>query len=268
MKRPLDEHAYSLKIFTSGQGQPVVVLHGQLSTHGHMRELINMLSKRRQVFAFDLLGFGNSPRPRRAVYSVRQHVDSLYNSVQEAGIPTPFVLSGHSMGAQLALAFSQKYPKLVSGLVLTSLPLFESSETAYDQMAASDPKIAWILRGKRAHFLRTLPRFAEKPLGWFGMWINRGVYPAYVSREAVRHNWPGYYRSMENVVVNYSPYEAIKSIDTPIYFIFGDRDTLNLDAAAKLKPVLRKKHSVEIVSGSHNVPLEHTALVVKRLLQV
>ncbi len=268
MKKTLQDDARSLKMFTFGKGEPVVVLHGQLSTHGYMRELVNRVAKQRRVYSPDLLGFGDSPRPRHASYSVQQHVDSLHKTVQEAGVNTPFVLFGHSMGAQLALAFAQKYPEFVSALVLTSLPLFESPDTAYDQMAAADPRIAWILRGKRARLLRMLPRFAEKPLGWYSTWVNKGVYPAYISREAVRHNWQGYHRSMENVVVRYSPFEAIKSVNVPLHFIFGDTDTLNPGAETKLHPSLRKNQTIEILVGGHQIPIEHTDIVAQRILQV
>lgn len=266
--RALHQDPYELKVFASGKGQPVVILHGQISTHKYMRQVIDGLAKKRRVYAFDLLGFGDSPRPKRAAYTVDQHVASLHQTIAKTNLETPFVLVGHSMGAQLALAYAKAHPAQVERLVVAGLPLFESPATAYEQMGAVNPRLAWYLQGRRARVARALTGIAEVPFGILAAILVKGTYPAYIAREAVRHNWQSFERSMQNVVIGQNSLKAIDAVTQPVHFIFADKDSLNKDPAKKLKPYLNKKRTLEMVQGSHQIPLEHPTIIVRRTLGV
>lgn len=186
--KQLNDDPHVLKVFTRGNGAPVVLLHGQVYTHHYMSDVTKILAKKRRAYSFDLLGFGDSPRPKNATYSLNQHPESIHMTLQSSDIAVPFMLVGHSMGAQLALAFAKKYSHLVSSIVAVGLPLCESKENAYKQIVALNPQYAWLVKIKQGGLLRFLPWLAEAPLGLLSVLFNRGTFSAHIARDAVRTN--------------------------------------------------------------------------------
>jgi pimeloyl-ACP methyl ester carboxylesterase len=70
-----------------------------------------------RVCSYDRAGHAWSelgPRPR----TMKQAVYDLRRLLTKAGIPGPYVLVGHSMGAKLVRVFATEYPNDVAGLVL------------------------------------------------------------------------------------------------------------------------------------------------------
>lgn len=63
----------------------------------------------------ELPGYGNAPRPQRAL-SLNELADALVQSV-EKHLRAPVVLAGHSLGAVVALRVAERYPGLAHGLV-------------------------------------------------------------------------------------------------------------------------------------------------------
>ncbi|WVY90175.1 hypothetical protein V8G54_035689 [Vigna mungo] len=60
-----------------------------------------------RLIAIDLLGFGNSPKPRDCSYTLQDHM-------------TTFHLLAHSMGCIIALVLAAKYPKNVKSITLVA----------------------------------------------------------------------------------------------------------------------------------------------------
>ncbi len=268
MSKQLHEKPYKLKVFKKGTGRPVMVLHGQVSTHRYMKDVTKRIAGNRTVYAFDLLGFGRSPRPKKAAYTVDQHITSIHKTILAVHAEVPFVLVGHSMGAQLALAYAKKYPAMVSSLVLTGLPLFDSKDTAYEQLTALNPKNAWLLRGRRARLLGSMPGVVKPLMACIALVFGKGDYPARVVIDVVRNNWQSFSRSLEEVVLGYNPYPDIQTAQANIYFIFGDKDPISIDAVQKLKLHTRKKQQVTMVQGTHQVPLEHPKVIADTVLSL
>ncbi|WP_349257785.1 alpha/beta fold hydrolase [Iamia sp.] len=61
---------------TGGRGPAVVFVHGLGASGRYWDAVVSRLAGRRSV-AVDLLGFGRSPKPRRASYDVGCHTDAL-----------------------------------------------------------------------------------------------------------------------------------------------------------------------------------------------
>ncbi|KAM9186089.1 1-acylglycerol-3-phosphate O-acyltransferase ABHD5 isoform 2-T2 [Dugong dugon] len=99
---------------------PLVLLHGFGGGLGLWALNFEDLCTNRPVYAFDLLGFGRSSRPRfdsDAEEVENQFVESIEEWRCALGLEK-MILLGHNLGGFLAAAYSLKYPSRVSHLIL------------------------------------------------------------------------------------------------------------------------------------------------------
>lgn len=100
-----------------GSGEPVVLIHGI----GHRKEafdpIFDDLTKRYDVIAVDLPGFGVSPRfPKGTSYTIENVVDTLVENFALWGIERPHLV-GNSLGGLLSIATGQAgHASSVTGL--------------------------------------------------------------------------------------------------------------------------------------------------------
>ncbi len=113
----LRDHLHGGTWFSSeGQGKTVVLIHGVGLDHAMWAAQVAALKKRSRVITYDMLGHGLSahpPGPRVLGDFVRQLRQLLLNLDQKQA-----AVVGFSMGGLVARAFAQRYPEMVSGLVL------------------------------------------------------------------------------------------------------------------------------------------------------
>src|SRR5580692_6021032 len=92
------------KTLDSGSGPLIVLLHGIGRTgqvwHYLAQELRNEPVR---VVAFDLLGFGASPKPTWLQYNVDDHVQAVVASIMRLQPQAPVIIVGHSMGCLVAV---------------------------------------------------------------------------------------------------------------------------------------------------------------------
>jgi len=101
-----------------GKGTAVVLLHGYLENQGMWQEFIPELSKKNRVITIDLLGHGQT-ECLGYIHSMEDNADAVHQVLSELRIRKA-VLTGHSMGGYVALAFAELYPEIVKGLVLVN----------------------------------------------------------------------------------------------------------------------------------------------------
>lgn len=117
----LEVDGIRLHYVEQGQGQPVVLLHG----NGSMTEdfaasgLVDRLAENHRVIVFDRPGFGHSERPRSRVWTPVAQARLLRRALQQLDVEQPTVL-GHSWGTLVALAMALEFPSYVRSLVLLS----------------------------------------------------------------------------------------------------------------------------------------------------
>ncbi len=101
-----------------GRGPILVFLHGSWSDGSQWLPVIEQLSQNYHCFALDLLGFGESERPKLH-YSVQLEVECLLQYLEALHLPQVYLI-GHSLGAWIATSYALKQLEQVSvsGLVL------------------------------------------------------------------------------------------------------------------------------------------------------
>jgi pimeloyl-ACP methyl ester carboxylesterase len=99
---------------------PLLLLHGFGGSVGHWRNNIPFLAEHHSVYALDLLGFGQSQKVMTD-YGVGLWLEQVYD-FWKTFIQRPVILVGHSIGSMVALALATKYPEMVRGMVMFTLP--------------------------------------------------------------------------------------------------------------------------------------------------
>ena len=98
-----------------GQGEPLILLHGNGEECGYFVNQIDEFAKYFHVYAIDTRGHGKTPRGE-APFTIRQFVKDLAGFMDERGIEKANIL-GFSDGGNIALLFAIKYPGRVLKLV-------------------------------------------------------------------------------------------------------------------------------------------------------
>lgn len=102
----------------SGNGTPLVLVHGFPLDHTIWEPILPFLTDRFDVIQPDLPGFGGSDAPAPAP-AMETYAAALADLLAALKLERAFV-AGHSMGGYVALAFARLYPACLSGLALVA----------------------------------------------------------------------------------------------------------------------------------------------------
>ncbi len=101
-----------------GSGEVILLIHGVGGSSHSWRELVPMLSTKYRVIAPDLLGHGQSDKPR-GDYSLGAFAVWLRDFLDALGI-SKVTIVGHSFGGGVALQFAHQHKEYTRRLVLVS----------------------------------------------------------------------------------------------------------------------------------------------------
>ena len=99
-----------------GQGEPLLLLHGNGDNCGYFKGQIDEFAKYYHVFAIDTRGHGQTPRGNMP-FTISQFADDLSLFMDSISIQKAHIL-GFSDGGNIALVFVLKYPEKVDRLIL------------------------------------------------------------------------------------------------------------------------------------------------------
>jgi len=111
-------HGHSVSYRRAGWGPVVVLIHGITGSSLTWEEVIEPLAERYTVVAPDLLGHGESAKPR-GDYSLGAYASGVRDLLQAIGHDRATVV-GHSLGGGVAMQFAYQFPERCERLVLVS----------------------------------------------------------------------------------------------------------------------------------------------------
>ena len=120
-------HTVSAKPEQTSKECAILLIHGFGASTDHWRFNIPILSKKYEVHAMDLLGFGKSPKPQDVEYSGSLWKDQVIAYVKEK-IKKPTVVVGNSLGGYAALAAGSELNELNAGVILLNAAGYFSEE--------------------------------------------------------------------------------------------------------------------------------------------
>lgn len=117
-----------------GSDAPLLAIHGITASHLAWPPVIRELTRHHRVVAPDLRGRGaNATLP--GPYGFDTHLEDFLTTLDSLELPR-VVLVGHSLGAYLSLAFAERHPERVRGVVLVDggIALPRRPEVSPEQM--------------------------------------------------------------------------------------------------------------------------------------
>ncbi|MDV3442762.1 alpha/beta hydrolase [Pseudomonas otitidis] len=100
--RDLLFHRHRIRYWEAGQGEPLLLIHGFPTAAWDWHYLWQPLAERYRVIACDMLGFGDSDKPRVHDYRLLEQADLQQALVRHLGIDGPVHLLAHDYGDSVA----------------------------------------------------------------------------------------------------------------------------------------------------------------------
>jgi pimeloyl-ACP methyl ester carboxylesterase len=111
-------NGHQMHIVCMGEGNPTVILQSGATAYSlWWYRIQNQLATHTRVCAYDRAGLGWS-EPASTPRDALSIVSELHTLLQQAGVPAPYVMAGHSFGAVWTRVFAAQYPQEVAGVVL------------------------------------------------------------------------------------------------------------------------------------------------------
>ncbi|MEQ1795926.1 MAG: alpha/beta hydrolase [Nitrospira sp.] len=117
-RRSVTIDGVSLSILEAGTGDPVIFVHGVVTTSNIFPKYLNAYSPDFRGIAVDLRGYGDSQKPDSR-FTIKQFSQDLIALADKLGIEKP-VWVGVSMGGMILQQLALDYPERVRALVLVS----------------------------------------------------------------------------------------------------------------------------------------------------
>lgn len=214
----------------SGQGDPLIVLHGAYMNIGSMGEIIPKLAETHRVYALEFQGHGRTTDIDRPI-TYPNLADDVAAFMDAVGLEKADVF-GYSMGAAAGLQLAIRHPAKVNKLVAASV--------SYDT-AGWQPEFRAFIPQMTADMFVNSPleeeyrKLAPNPDGF------RAVVEKLIALEKEPMDWE----------------EDVRALEVPVLIITGDADVVTLEHSVALFRLLGGG-----VMGDMGVPLPASRLAV------
>lgn len=224
-----------------GDGPPVVLLHGIASSSVTFEYVVPLLTPRHRVLSIDLLGFGASPVPEDAGYTIEEHVAALHRTLRRLRIRR-FALVGHSMGALIAARYAATYRRRVVRLVIVSPPVYLTPE----ELGAPLDRAAMGGYFRLYEFLRANKQFTMLAAAGLAR-----LAPIKNLVEVSETNWRAFVLSLEKSIESQTTVSDLVQITAPIHLVYGTIDPLLHPAGLRIVENLRNVTTHKVQGVDH-----------------
>ena len=212
----LIERHLSLFYSITGEGEPVVLIHGFGEDSSIWEGAIKELSKEYRIIVPDLTGTGRSTGnlDGLTIDSLAEHVNLI---LEKEHIDSCYMI-GHSMGGYITLAFAEKYTVKLKGLGLFHSTAYADNE---EKKAARLKNIEFIKKHGSAKFIeQSVPNLFSE--------LSKNKYP-----ELVKETVSRYSNLSPTSLVAYTEAmrtrpdrtNVLKQFEKPVLLIVGEFDT-------------------------------------------
>lgn len=224
-----------------GKGQVVVLLHGIASNHRVWGFVLPHIIGGTRVIALDLLGFGDSPKPKHVQYTSEDHAKAIIYTLNRMGVSKNAIFVGHSMGSLVAVEVAKRRPKLVKRLILCGMPVYR-----FDAKRRRLPNQESMYIRLYGRMLKE--RFAMRTLNGF-----KRLRPDLEGFGVDRQNYYAFQRSLENTIMKQTTFDDIQKVKVPVHMVGGRLDAFIIRRHLQALVKLMKGSSVQILNEPHEI---------------
>lgn len=222
------------RICGSGNGIPVILLHGGPGAPSCYLNPLEEVSKDRPVVLYDQLGAGMSDRPTDvSLWTIDRFVRELDNVRDALGL-TQVHLFGHSWGSMLALDYMLTKPEGVQSLILAS-PVMSARRWAEDadRLVAQLPNdMQMAIENHDAEDAADDPAYEEALMEYYKRYFSRSdPWPQYLHQAFEDLNtdvyglmWGPSELAATGTLKDYEREEVLPNLDLPVLFTAGRYD--------------------------------------------
>jgi pimeloyl-ACP methyl ester carboxylesterase len=129
----------------SGDGQPLLLLHGSTSSLEHFDRATDILDKHFDVIRPDLPGFGLTGARNDRDYRIRTYARTVAGFMAQLGIDR-YAIAGNSLGGNIGWNLALDYPERVQALVLVNATGYPEKTLPLGMRLARNPAVAQLMR--------------------------------------------------------------------------------------------------------------------------
>ncbi|HEY6375222.1 MAG TPA: alpha/beta fold hydrolase [Edaphobacter sp.] len=236
----------SLAYRDTGAGLPVLFIHGHPFNQSMWDTQIAALSWKYRVITYDIRGYGASEVPEAEATTLETMADDIAALLDHLNVPAA-VVAGLSMGGQIAMAFAERYPQRLAGLVLAAtFPQADTPEAAATRRATADrfvkqgsipPGIEMLPKLLAAASIKNHPEIALDVLTMIARTPPAGAAGALRGR-AERKDYTS----------------SLRSISVPALIVVGTEDAYtNVDTAKQMQQAIPDSR-LEVFEGIGHLP--------------
>lgn len=186
----------------SGEGQPVILMHGWGQNLEMMALISGDLAKDYRVYNLDLPGFGLSEEPP-SEYTMEDYKNTLEEFIKEENIKNP-ILIGHSFGCRIAIKYASSNDNL-KAMVLTGAAGIRDKKTLLYHVKVKSYKL--------------MKKFKDFP------------FLKHYVREMINNSGSEDYRNSSYIMkgvlknaVNEDLQPLLEKVKVPVLLVFGSKD--------------------------------------------
>lgn len=229
---PFESHFFEapagkLHFIDEGEGEAVLMFHGNPTWSFYYRNLVLSLKDRYRAIAVDHLGCGLSDRPTKFTYHLADHIDNASRLVEHLGLKR-FHLVLHDWGGPVGLGLAQRHFDKVGKVVFLNTAAFFARPLPLPiQLSRSLGLGAFLTRGLNAFLLGSIFKCTQRSLTTETKHGYLWPYNTIKNREAI-------YRFVRDIPVNpaHPSYRTLKDIqdflphlaEKPLHAFWGMKD--------------------------------------------
>jgi 3-oxoadipate enol-lactonase len=235
----------SLHYEITGQGQPLVFIHGLGLSGREWERQVPCFSERYQVITFDVRGHGRSDKPP-SPYNIELFATDTATLI-EALAPVPAHVVGHSMGGMIAFQFAVSMPELIKSLVIVN----------------SGPEFVVRTVVQRLEILRRLTIIRVMGMRKYGEFLSKRLFPLQEQKELrkliakhLAENSEKAYLNSFSALQGWSVEESLTDIRCPTLVIAADQDYTPVSYKEEYARRIPNAELAVIADSRHATPLD------------
>lgn len=226
----------------TGTGPVVVMIHGIASSSVTFHHLVPLLEPAHRCITIDILGFGASPSPEGATYTLDEHAAALARTIRSLGLREPFTLVGHSLGSLIAARYASTHRRELERLVLVSSPIYLPPAVLGDRVDRASMGAYFTVY----EFLRMNPSFTQRTAAALAT-----IAPIKNVLELTEKNWQPFMLSLQNAIESQTTLADLARVRVPIDLVYGALDPFLAPGGLAIVQQLRHVRAHRVSGVAH-----------------